>query len=294
MITDRVVVTGLGAVTPIGNNLNDYWTALQQGGCGAGPITKMDASRYRTRFACEVKGFQPSEYMDLKEIKSLDLYAQYAIAAASQAVEQAGIKGVIKDPYRAGVIFASGVGGLLTLQDEVIQYAKSDFKPRFSPHLITKMISNIAAGIIGIRFDLRGPNYGTVSACASSAHAISDAFNLIRLRKADLFIVGGSEASINPVGLGGFSCMRALSENNDNPQIASRPFDKDRDGFVLGEGAGALVLESLEHAKSRNAPIFAELVGCGMTADAFMQHCPIPKADQYFRQWPGHWMMPEY
>ena len=283
MITDRVVVTGLGAVTPIGNNLNDYWTALQQGGCGAGPITKMDASRYRTRFACEVKGFQPSEYMDLKEIKSLDLYAQYAIAAASQAVEQAGIKGVIKDPYRAGVIFASGVGGLLTLQDEVIQYAKSDFKPRFSPHLITKMISNIAAGIIGIRFDLRGPNYGTVSACASSAHAISDAFNLIRLRKADLFIVGGSEASINPVGLGGFSCMRALSENNDNPQIASRPFDKDRDGFVLGEGAGALVLESLEHAKSRNAPIFAELVGCGMTADAFHATLPHPEGRSIFQ-----------
>ncbi len=283
MITDRVVVTGLGAVTPIGNTLNDYWNALQEGVSGAGPITKMDASRYKTRFACEVKGFQPSEYMEQKEIKSYDLYTQYAIAAASQAFEQAAIKGMIKDPYRAGVIFASGVGGLLTLQEEVIQYTKSDFKPRFSPHLITKMISNIAAGIIGIRFDLRGPNYGTVSACASSAHAISDAFNLIRLRKADLFIVGGSEASINPVGLGGFSCMRAISENNDNPQIASRPFDKDRDGFVLGEGAGALVLESLEHAQSRNAPIFAELVGCGLTADAFHATLPHPEGRSIFQ-----------
>lgn len=283
MITNRVVVTGLGAVTPIGNHIEEYWTALQQGVSGAAPITKMDASRYKTRFACEVKGFEPSEYLDMKETKSLDLYTQYAVAAASQAVERAGLNGKISDPYRAGVIFASGVGGLLTLQEEVVQYTKNDFRPRFSPHLITKMISNIAAGIIGIRFDFRGPNYGTVSACASSSHAISDAFNLIRLRKADLFIVGGAEASINPVGLGGFSCMRAISENNDNPQVASRPFDKDRDGFVLGEGAGALILESLEHAQARNAPILAELVGCGMTADAFHATLPHPEGRSVYQ-----------
>ncbi len=283
MITNRVVVTGLGAVTPIGNHIEEYWTALQQGVSGAAPITKMDASRYKTRFACEVKGFEPSEYLDMKETKSLDLYTQYAVAAASQAVERAGLNGKISDPYRAGVIFASGVGGLLTLQEEVVQYTKNDFRPRFSPHLITKMISNIAAGIIGIRFDFRGPNYGTVSACASSSHAISDAFNLIRLRKADLFIVGGAEASINPVGLGGFSCMRAISENNDNPQVASRPFDKDRDGFVLGEGAGALILESLEHAQARNAPILAELIGCGMTADAFHATLPHPEGRSVYQ-----------
>lgn len=283
MQTNRVVVTGLGAVTPIGNRVEDYWTALQKGISGAGPITKMDVSRYKTRFACEVKDFDPALYMEAKEIKSLDLYTQYAIAAATQAVEQAGVRDAIKDPFRAGVIFASGVGGLFTLQEEVVQYAKNDFKPRFSPHLITKMISNIAAGIIGIRYDFRGPNYGTVSACASSSHAMSDAFNLIRLRKADVFIVGGSEASINPVGLGGFSCMRAISENNDNPQIASRPFDKDRDGFVLGEGAGALILESLEHAVARNATILAELVGCGMTADAFHSTLPHPEGRSVYQ-----------
>lgn len=283
MLTNRVVVTGLGAVTPIGNDVDEYWIALQNGVSGAGPITKMDASKYKTRFACEVKNFDPSKYLEVKEIKSLDLYTQYAIAAATQAYEQAGLKGIVNDPFRAGVIFASGIGGLLTLQEEVIQYTKNEFKPRFSPHMITKMIANIAAGIIGIRFDFRGPNYGTVSACASSSHAISDAFNLIRLRKADVFVVGGAEASINPVGLGGFSCMKAISENNDNPQIASRPFDKDRDGFVLGEGAGAMILESLDHAKARNATIYAELIGCGMTADAFHATLPHPEGRSVYQ-----------
>lgn len=283
MLTNRVVVTGLGAVTPIGNDVDEYWIALQNGVNGAGPITKMDASKYKTRFACEVKNFDPSKYLEVKEIKSLDLYTQYAIAAATQAYEQAGLKGIVNDPFRAGVIFASGIGGLLTLQEEVIQYTKNEFKPRFSPHMITKMIANIAAGIIGIRFDFRGPNYGTVSACASSSHAISDAFNLIRLRKADVFVVGGAEASINPVGLGGFSCMKAISENNDNPQIASRPFDKDRDGFVLGEGAGAMILESLDHAKARNATIYAELIGCGMTADAFHATLPHPEGRSVYQ-----------
>lgn len=283
MITNRVVVTGLGAVTPIGNNVEEYWSALQKGVSGAGPITKMDASRYKTRFACEVKNFDPAQYLEVKELKSLDLYSQYAIAAAAQAYSQAGLNGMIKDPFRAGVIFASGIGGLLTLQDEIVQYTKNDFKPRFSPHMITRMIANIAAGLIGIRYDFRGPNYGTVSACASSSHSISDAFNLIRLRKADVFIVGGAEASINPVGLGGFSCMRAISENNDDPQRASRPFDKDRDGFVLGEGAGAMVIESLEHAKARNATIFAEIVGCGMTADAFHSTLPHPEGRSVYQ-----------
>lgn len=283
MLTKRVVVTGLGAVTPIGNDTEAYWQALQQGVSGAGPITKIDASKFKTRFACEVKNFDPLKYLDVKELKSLDLYSQYAVAAATQAFDQSGLKGIIKDPFRAGVIFASGIGGLLTIQEEIIQYTKNEFRPRFSPHMITKMIANIAAGIIGIRYDFRGPNYGTVSACASSSHAISDGFNLIRLGKADVFIVGGSEASINPVGLGGFSCMRAISENNDNPQIASRPFDKDRDGFVLGEGAGALIIESLEHAKARNATIIAELVGCGMTADAFHSTLPHPEGRSVYQ-----------
>ena len=276
MQTKRVVVTGMGAITPVGNTLAEFWENLKNGVNGVGLITKMDTTKFKTKFCCEVKGFDPTLYLEAKEIRSLDLYTQYAIGAAEQAVVHSGIKNAQLDPFRVGVIFASGVGGLLTLQEEIVQYAKNEGKPRFSPHLITKMIANIAAGLIAIRHDFRGANYGTVSACASASHAIGDAFNIIKLGKVDAVVAGGSEAPVNPVGLGGFNSMRALSECNDNYQIASRPFDKDRDGFVLGEGAGALVLESLDHAIARGATIYAELIGSGMTADAFHSTLPHP------------------
>ncbi|MFP4014593.1 MAG: beta-ketoacyl-ACP synthase II [Chitinispirillaceae bacterium] len=282
-VLKRAVVTGLGAVSPIGNSVDEFWKNLVEGKSGAASITKMDCSQYKTRFACEVKGFDSSEYLDPKEARTMDLYSQYAMAASAQAFNDARLDGVERDPYRCGVIFASGVGGLYTLQEEIVKYANSGYKPRFSPFMIPKMIANIAAGLISIKFDFRGANYGVVSACASSSHALIDALNLIRLGKADVVIAGGSEASINAVGLGGFSALRAISERNDDPATASRPFDKDRDGFVLGEGSAALVIESLEHAQARNARIYAELTGGGMTADAYHSTLPQPEGRSVYK-----------
>ncbi len=279
---NRVVVTGLGAVTPIGNTVDQYWAALLNGKNGAGPITRFDSSNFKTKFACEVKGFDALQYLDSKEVRSMDLFTQFAIAAASQAMDNAGLKKLEADQFRYGVIFSSGIGGLTSLQDEIIRFAQKGSNPRFSPHMIIKMISNIAAGIIAMRYDFRGVNYGTVSACASSSHAIIDAFNVLRLGKADVVLAGGSEASVNETAIGGFNAMHALSENNDEPQKSSRPFDVKRDGFVLGEGAGALVLETLAHAEKRNARILAEVVGGGMTADAHHYALPQPEGRSVF------------
>ncbi|MDR3012090.1 MAG: beta-ketoacyl-ACP synthase II [Chitinispirillales bacterium] len=273
---NRAVVTGIGAVSPLGNTAKETWDAVILGTSAAAEITKFDCSEFRTRFACEVKGFDPLIYAEPKEVKGMDLYTQYAVAAAAQAYEDAGLN-VARDPYRCGVIFASGIGGINTLQDELMKYAQSGGgRPRFSPFMVPKMISNIAAGVIALKYDYRGANYGTVSACASSSHALIDALHMIRLGKADVLIVGGSEAPINVTGVGGFGALRALSERNDDPATASRPFDKDRDGFVLGEGAASLIIESLEHAEARGARIYAELMGGGATSDAFHSTLPHP------------------
>ena len=271
----RAVITGLGVVSPVGNTTKESWDALLRGVSAAAPITRFDCSQFKTRFACEVKGFDPSAYFDHKEARGMDLYTQYAAAAAAQAYNDAGLAGLVGDPFRRAVIFASGIGGINTLQEELIKYAQSG-KARFSPFMVPKMIGNIAAGVIAQRYDFRGANYGMVSACASSSHALIDALHLIRLGKADVVIAGGSEAPINVTGIGGFGALRALSERNDDPATASRPFDKDRDGFVLGEGAVALVAESLEHAESRGARVYAELAGGGMTADAYHSTLPHP------------------
>jgi 3-oxoacyl-[acyl-carrier-protein] synthase II len=274
----RAVITGLGMITPLGNNTRDTWAALLSGKSAAAPITRFDCGEFRTRFACEVKGFDPAEYFGPKEARGMDLYTQYAMAAAVQAYADAGLGAdeAARDPYRFGVIFSSGVGGVNTLQEELVKYAQTG-KARFSPFMVPKMIGNIAAGAIALKYGFRGPNYGTVSACASSTHALVDALNLIRLGKADVIIAGGSEAPINVTGLGGFGALRALSERNDDPASASRPFDRDRDGFVLGEGAAALIVESLEHAEARGARCYAELAGGAMTADAF--HSTLPRQD---------------
>ncbi|MBS1763793.1 MAG: beta-ketoacyl-ACP synthase II [Bacteroidetes bacterium] len=265
----RVVVTGLGALTPLGNSVTEYWNGLLNGVSGAVPITKFDASKFKTRFACEVKNFDPLQYLEKKEARKLDPFSQYAIAVSDQGVKDAGLdKGNI-DPDRIGVIWGSGIGGLRTFLDEVIAFAKGDGTPRFNPFFIPKMIADIASGHISMRFGYRGPNYTTVSACASSTNSLIDAFNYIRLGKADVFVAGGSEASVNEAGIGGFNAMHALSERNDSPETASRPFDLDRDGFVLGEGAGCIILEELNHAKARGAKIYAEMVGGGMSADAY-------------------------
>jgi len=272
----RVVVTGLGAITPLGNSVKDFWEALVAGKSGAGPITHFDASKFKTRFACEVKDFNPEDYMDRKEARRVDLFTQYALAAAAQAVKDANIEdGVNHD--RVGVIWASGIGGLKTFEDEITSFAKGDGTPRFNPFFIPKMIADIAAGQISIRFGFRGPNFATVSACASSTHAIIDAFTYIRLGKADAIVAGGSEAAITAGGIGGFNAMKALSERNDSPETASRPFDLDRDGFVLGEGGCGLVLEELQHALSRGATIYAEVAGGGLTADAYHITAPHPE-----------------
>jgi 3-oxoacyl-[acyl-carrier-protein] synthase II len=268
-------------VSPLGNTADDTWNALLAGTSAAAPITRFDCTDFRTRFACEVKGFDPTIYADPKEARSMDLYTQYAVAAAAQAYNDAdlgddGLK-QSRDPYRCGVIFSSGIGGINTLQEELIRHVQTEArKPRFSPFMVPKMISNIAAGVIAVKYDFRAANYGTVSACASSSHALIDALHIIKLGKADVMIVGGSEAPINITGVGGFGALRALSERNDDPATASRPFDKDRDGFVLGEGAAALIVESLDHAKARGARIYAELLGGGMTADAFHSTLPHP------------------
>ena len=264
----RVVVTGLGSLTPIGNDVATTWQAMLAGVSGAGLITHFDASQFRCKIACEVKGFDPLNFFDRKECRKLDPFTQYGLVASDEAIKDSGIETAC-DKTRIGVIWGSGNGGVLTFQEEIRDYVSNGGQPRFSPFFCTRMILNICAGHISIKYGFRGPNYGTVAACASSAIAISDAFNLIRLGKADTIVAGGSEAAVTECSIGGFGSMQALSFRNDDPKTASRPFDKDRDGFVLGEGAGALVLEELEHAKARGAKIYAELTGCGLSADAF-------------------------
>jgi len=273
----RVVVTGMGALTPIGNTVQEYWDSLLKGVSGAAPITHFDASKFKTRFACELKGFDVLEHIDRKEARKMDPYAQYAMVVAEEAIQNSGLDMENINQDRVGVIWGSGIGGLKTFQDEVTQFAQGDGTPRFNPFFIPKMIADIASGLISIKYNLRGPNYTTVSACASSTNAIIDAFNLIRLGKADAFVCGGSEAAVNEAGIGGFNALHALSQRNDSPETASRPFDKGRDGFVLGEGAGCLIIEELEHAKKRGAHIFCEIAGGGMSADAHHITAPHPE-----------------
>lgn len=272
----RVVVTGLGALTPIGNNVPDFWNALLSGVSGAGPITRFDATKFKTQFACELKNFNSEDFFDRKEARKHDLYTQYGIVASDQAVADSGLVSEKLNVDRVGVIWASGVGGLSTFSEAMIEYALTDQTPRFNPFFIPKLIADIAAGHISIKHGFRGPNFATVSACASSANAIADAYNYIRLGKADAFVCGGSEAAVCPAGIGGFNAMQALSTRNDDPKTASRPFDKDRDGFVLGEGAGALILEELDHALARGAKIYCEIIGAGLSADAYHMTAPHP------------------
>ncbi|HLT06493.1 MAG TPA: beta-ketoacyl-ACP synthase II [Cyclobacteriaceae bacterium] len=273
----RVVVTGLGALTPIGNNIQEYWAGLSTGVSGAAPITKFDASQFKTQFACEIKNIDLNEYIDRKEAKKMDPYTQYALIAVDEAMKDAGIDPEKIDLARAGVVWGSGIGGLKTFQDEVVDFALGDGTPRFNPFFIPKMIADIAAGFISMKYGFQGPNFATVSACASATNALIDAFNYIRLGKANIFITGGSEAAVTEAGIGGFNAMKALSQRNDSPETASRPFDKDRDGFVLGEGAGAIILEEYDHAMARGAKIYAEMVGGGMTADAHHLTAPHPE-----------------
>ena len=273
----RVVVTGLGALTPIGNNLNEYWDNLVNGKSGAAPIQQFDSSLFKTQFACELKNFNVEDHMDKKEARKLDLFAQYAMVSSTEAVADSGIMESNPNLDRIGVIWGSGIGGLKTFQDESQSFFAGDGTPRFNPFFIPKMIADIAAGHISIKFGFRGPNYVTVSACASSTNAIIDAFNLIRLGKADAFITGGSEACVNEMGVGGFNALKALSTRNDSPETASRPFDLDRDGFVLGEGSGALILEEYEHAMKRGAKVYAEVIGGGMSGDAYHITAPHPE-----------------
>jgi 3-oxoacyl-[acyl-carrier-protein] synthase II len=271
----RVVVTGLGALTPIGNDLNSYWENLIAGTSGAAPIQHFDASKFKTQFACEVKNFDPADHFDRKEARKLDLFSQYALVTVAQAVADANLEeGVNKD--RVGVIWGSGIGGLKTFQDECFAFAQGDGTPRFNPFFIPKMIADIASGHISIKYGFRGPNFTTVSACASSTNALIDAFNYIRLGKADAIVAGGSEAAVNEAGIGGFNALKALSTNNENYKTASRPFDQTRDGFVLGEGSGAIILEEYEHAKARGAKIYCELAGGGLSADAYHMTAPHP------------------
>jgi len=273
----RVVVTGIGALTPLGNNTQEYWKGLLNGVSGAGPITLFDASKFKTKFACELKGFDPLQYLDKKEARKVDRYTQIALAASDEAVRDARIDKEKMNPDRIGVVFASGIGGLISFQDEVINFAKGDGTPRFNPFFIPKMILDIAAGQISMRHGFRGPNFAVTSACASSTNAIMEAFNLIRLGMADILVSGGSEAVVSEAGVGGFNAMKALSERNDDPATASRPYDKDRDGFVMGEAAGVVILEELEHAKARGAHIYCEIAGCGATADAYHLTAPHPE-----------------
>jgi 3-oxoacyl-[acyl-carrier-protein] synthase II len=272
----RVVVTGMGALTPIGNNLQEYWNGLVDGVSGAGLITHFDITKFKTKFACEIKNYDPAQYFDRKESRKMDRYAQYAHIAADEAVRNAGLDPEATDKDRCGVIWASGIGGIETFLEEVKGFVTGDGTPRFSPFFIPKMISDIAAGMISIKYGFRGPNFATVSACASSTNALIDAYYYIILGKADVFIAGGSEASISPAGIGGFNAMQAMSTNNEEYTTASRPFDVTRDGFVIGEGAGALILEELGHAKARGAKIYAEIIGSGLTADAYHITAPHP------------------
>lgn len=273
----RVVVTGLGALTPLGNNLDTYWSNLIKGVSGAGPITRFDPEQFKTRFACEVKGYDPLDHFDRKEVRKMDLFTQYAMVAATQAMEDSGLSDENMNKRRAGVIWGSGIGGLKTFQDEVETFAHGNGTPRFNPFFIPKMIADISAGLISIKYGLNGPNFVTVSACASATNAMIDAMTYIKLGKADVIVTGGSEAAVTEAGIGGFNAMKALSESNDHPETASRPFDKDRNGFVLGEGAGGIILEEYEHAKARGAKIYAELLGGGMSADAHHITAPHPE-----------------
>lgn len=272
-------MTGVGALTPIGNSVESFWQGLKNGVSGAGPITRFDAEKFRTRFACELKDFDPSDYIPRKEMKRMDPFTQYAMIASDEAIKHADINFDKLDKGRAGVIWASGIGGLTNLYDEIRDFVLGDGTPRFNPFFIPKMIVDIAAGQISMKWGFQGPNFATVSACASSANAIADAFFYIEQNKADLIVTGGSEAVINQAAIGGFNAMRALSERNDDPETASRPYDKLRDGFVMGEGGAALVLEELEHAQERGAPIFAELVGFGASADAYHLTAPHPDGE---------------
>ena len=273
----RVVVTGLGALTPIGNTLNEYWDGLRNGKSGAAPITRFDSSKFKTKFACEVKNFDIGNFMDRKEARKMDPFAQYAMVAVDEAIKDSNLPLTELNPNRVGVIWGSGIGGLLTFQEEVKSYAKGDGTPRFNPFFIPKMIPDLSAGHISIKYGFRGPNYVTVSACASSTNALYDAFTFLRLGKADIIVSGGSEAAVCEAGVGGFNALKALSERNDSPETASRPYDKDRDGFVLGEGAGAIILEEYEHAKKRGAKIYAEIIGGGMSSDAYHITAPHPE-----------------
>lgn len=277
MALKRVVVTGLGAITPLGNTVKDYWKGLVEGVSGADSITRFDASKFKTRFACEVKGFNIHDYLDVKEARKQDAFVHYAIGASDEAVKEAGLSSETLNKDRIGVIWGSGIGGLDTFLKEVGDFAKGDGTPRFNPFFIPKMIIDICPGHISMRHGFRGPNFSTVSACASSSNALIDAFNYIRLGKADIIVSGGSEAAVNEAGVGGFNAMKALSERNDDPKTASRPFDLGREGFVLGEGAGAIVLEELEHAKARGVKIYAEMIGGGMSADAHHLTAPHPE-----------------
>jgi 3-oxoacyl-[acyl-carrier-protein] synthase II len=277
MTLKRVVVTGAGALTPIGNNLHQYWEGLKAGKSGAAPITKFDATLFKTRFACEVKGFNFEDFMDRKEGRKMDPFAQYAMVTADEAILDANLPLSELDLDRIGVIWGSGIGGLFTFQEEMRSFAKGDGTPRFNPFFIPKMIADLSAGHISIKYGFRGPNFVTVSACASSTNAIYDAYTYIKLGKADAIVTGGSEAAVCIAGVGGFNAMKALSERNDSPETASRPYDKDRDGFVLGEGAGALILEEYEHAKKRGAKIYAEVLGGGLSADAYHITAPHPE-----------------
>ncbi len=272
----RVVVTGLGALTPIGNTLQEYWDALLSGKSGAAPIKQFDASLFKTQFACELKNFNVEDFIEKKEARKLDQFSQYALVSATEAMADSGLMESNPNLDRIGVIWGSGVGGLKTFQDESENFFAGDGTPKFNPFFIPKMIADIAAGHISIKYGLRGPNYVTVSACASATNAIIDAFNLIRLGKANAIVTGGSEAAVNQMGMGGFNALRALSMRNDSPETASRPFDVDRDGFVLGEGAGALILEEYEHAIKRGAKIYAEVAGGGMSGDAYHMTAPHP------------------
>ena len=277
MTPRRVVVTGLGALTPIGNTLPEYWEGLVSGKSGAAPITYFDASEFKTKFACELKNFNVLDFMDRKEARKQDRFTQYALVSTQEAIEDASLDLESIDKDRVGVIWGAGIGGLETFQNEVLNFAENDKKPRFNPFFIPKMIADIAPGLISIKYGFRGPNFATVSACASSANALIDSLNYIRLNHADIIVAGGSEACVSYAGIGGFNAMHALSTRNDDPRTASRPFDKDRDGFVLGEGAGSLILEEYEHAKARGATIYAELVGGGLSADAHHMTAPHPE-----------------
>ena len=273
----RVVVTGLGALTPIGNTLSAYWEGLLSGTSGAAPITYFDPTLFKTKFACELKGFDPLDHFDRKEARKYDRFAQYALVAVDEALQDAKFPIETADKDRVGVIWGAGIGGLETFQNEVLNFAAGNENPRFNPFFIPKMIADIAPGLISIKYGFRGPNFATVSACASASNAMIDALNYIRLGYADVMITGGSEAGVTKAGIGGFNAMHALSKRNDDPKTASRPFDKNRDGFVLGEGAGALILESYEHAIARNATIYAEIAGGGLSADAHHMTAPHPE-----------------